>query len=218
MSRAKTVILEVQYLPSIQYFAKFIQYEKVCIERWEHYTKGSYRNRCHLASANGLLRLSIPLKKGKNEQQPITEVQIAYDDNWPSQHWQSIRSAYGKAPFFEFYSEELKEILLSKPKFLFDLNLQLLDWLLENLPLYKSYEFTDSYQNPPAAPIIDFRNGIFPKKNRQKEDLNFKPSKYSQVFEEKVGFLPNLSVLDLLFCTGNEAGVIIEKCLIQKKP
>jgi len=213
MSGATTIILEAQYLPSIQYFSKFVQYDNVCIEKHEHYSKGSYRNRCHLASANGLLRLSIPLKKGKNEQQPITEVQIAYDENWPVQHWQGIRSAYGKAPFFEFYGEELQSILYSKPTFLFDLNLRLLDWLLENIQFPRTYEVTSAYQNNYEKPIIDFRNGIFPKKSRQKEDPTFKTAKYSQVFEEKVGFLPNLSVLDLLFCTGNEAGVVIEKCV-----
>ena len=214
MKEANSIVLELQYLPCIQYFTKFLMYDKVLIEQSENYLKGSYRNRCHLASANGLIRLTIPLLKGKNEQQPIKDVQIAYFDSWPPNHWQTIQSAYGRAPFFEFYEEELKDLILSKPKNLFSFNLSMLNWILDQLGIEKKYDLTNHYQRNYTLPIADFRNCIFPKKSRQKKDDSFKPALYNQVFEEKNGFIPNLSILDLLFCTGPEARLILEKSII----
>lgn len=206
----QSILLELQYLPPIQYFSKWSKYDQVWIEQHENYLKGSYRNRCHIAGVNGLLRLSIPLLKGKNEGQSIQEVRIAYHEPWQTQHWTSISSAYGNAPFFEHYAPEIAPFFEKKYDFLFDLNRDLLCCLLRLIGLPDGLTFTSSFQKETAAEIYDFRNGIFPKKHRQKEDQAFKPVHYSQVFEEKNGFLPNLSILDLLFCTGPQALLIIE--------
>ena len=97
-----TLLIEAQYLPSIQFFSKLTRFSTLLLEAHENYQKGSYRNRCHIAGANGLMRLSIPLRKGKNEQLPIQKTLISYDEPWITQHWQSIRSAYGNAPFFPY--------------------------------------------------------------------------------------------------------------------
>lgn len=206
----QSILLELQYLPPIQYFTKWILYDEVIIEQYENYLKGSYRNRSHIAGVNGLLRLSIPLLKGKNEQQSIRDVQIAYHEPWQSQHWNSIISAYGNAPFFEHYAPEIAVFFEKRYQFLFDFNQDILQCLLKLCGLPSSITFTQGYLTEPESGIFDFRNGIFPKKHRQKDDQSFTPVPYAQVFEEKNGFLPNLSILDLLFCTGPQSLLILE--------
>ena len=209
----ENIVLEIQYLPPIQYVTKFVGYERVFVEKAENYLKGSYRNRCYIAAANGPMRLTIPLLKGKNEQQSIAEVRIANAQSWQIHHWQSIRSAYGSAPFFDHFADEL-EVFYQKPyEFLFDFNFHLLQWTLEQIGLQTRLHTTQKYQSAYEFPTLDFRNSIFPKKHRQKKDEQFREVLYPQVFMEKNGFLPNLSILDLLFCAGPETILILEECI-----
>lgn len=201
------VLLEIQYLPSIQYFSKLTSGEPVFIEQWEHYQKGTYRNRCHIAAANGLTRLTIPLIKGKNEQQSIREVRIAYYEPWQRQHWQSIRSAYSNSPFYEFYADALQPFYEKTFPFLFDFNLELLQTLLKLLRIEVTLQLTDAYVDEAPDGWTDLRNAIHPKPHLQKPDPDFTPKPYHQVFEDRYAFLPNLSMLDGLFCLGAEAVV-----------
>ena len=208
------ILLELHYLPCIQYFSKWYSHKSVCIEQHENYSKGSYRNRAHIAGANGILRLSIPLEKGKNEQQSIQEVKIAYHEKWQQQHWASIQSAYGNAPYFEFYADEFVPHYQQKYTYLFEFNKALLETILAQLQFSAKTHWTSKYeQEVEKKGLLDFRNGIFPKKHRQKEDIHFKVKPYPQVFSEKNGFLPNLSILDLLFCTGPQASLLLEACV-----
>ncbi len=205
------LLLELQYLPPIQYFVWLQRYAIVYIEQQEHYIKGSYRNRCHIAGANGMLRLSIPLQKGKNEQQPIRQTRIAYNQPWQTQHWESIRSAYGSAPFFLYYADALAPLYQQRFDFLFDWNLALLHTILPLLDIHCTIHFTDAYY-PIASPAWhDLRNTISPKQHRAQPDAYFRPVPYPQVFEAKYPFLPNLSILDLLCCTGPEAPLLLQQ-------
>ena len=197
------MLTELHYLPNIRYMRQLAMADEVFIEQWEHYQKGSYRNRAHIVGGNGLQRLSIPLLKGKNEQQSIREVRIAWYQNWAKQHWNSIASAYGKSPFFEYYADDLRPIYEGKPEFLFDFNLRILEVLLELMGLEVSLKFTAQYDAPTEAGVADRRNTISPK-NPADDGL-----RYGQVFEERHGFVPDLSVLDLLFCVGPEAGDLL---------
>lgn len=202
--------IELHYLPCLQFFSKFFLYEQVLLEGHEHYVKRSYRNRCHIGGANGLLRLSVPLQQGKNEQQPIREVRIATGQNWQHQHWQSIQSAYGKTPFFEHYAPELQPLFQREWTFLFDLNLELLHWAIDTLGLSpNTLSFTERYLPYPPPTIKDLHGRISPR-NKAEADPAFNPQTYMQPFREKFGFLPNLSILDLLFCTGPEAPLILQ--------
>ncbi len=203
------ILLETQYLPPIQYFTKLTSGEPVYIEQWEHYQKGTYRNRCHIAAANGLTRLTIPLIKGKNEQQAIREVRIAYFEPWQRQHWQSIRSAYGNSPFFEFYADALQPFYEKPFPFLFDFNLELLQTLLKLLRMDVKLQLTDAYVDPVPSDWTDLRNAIHPKPHLQKPDPHFTPKPYHQVFEDRYAFLPNLSMLDGLFCLGKSGDLMI---------
>ena len=174
----KAVLLEAQYLPNVQYFSKLVQIPSLVLEAHENYQKGSYRNRCHIAGANGLMRLSIPLRKGKNEQLSIQKTEISYDEPWTSQHWHSIRSAYGNAPYF---------------------------------PLPVEISLSEDFAKAVPDDTLDLRGHIHPKSHRQRVDRNFQPVPYPQLFEERHGFLPNLSILDLLFCAGPQAILHLEE-------
>ena len=209
----KTVLLELHYLPSIQYVSKLLQYPKVMLEQHENYSKGSYRNRCHLASSMGLLRLSLPLAGGKNQQQPIREVKLKYDEPWQNQHWTAIKSAYGKSPYLEHYEHLFLPIFQKKYEFLWDWNWDLLQVILEIISLGKNIELTKEFEKELSGKIVDFRNKISPKENRKFEDADFEQVKYVQVFEAENGFLPNLSILDLIFCAGPEAVIYLERSL-----
>ena len=195
-----SILLEIQYFPPVQYFSKLATAPVVFLEQHEHYVKGSYRNRCHIAGVNGVQRLSIPLCKGKNQQQPIREVRIAWDEPWQTQHWQAIRSAYGNSPFFEHYAGAFEPFFKKrKHEWLWDWNVELLQLLMKLMGLKTELRFTESYEPAPEG-VLDFRGKIHPK--RPAEDADFSPVHYSQVFEDRHGFLENLSVIDLLFCTG----------------
>ena len=206
----KEILIELQYLPSIHYVSKLLGASKVWIEQHENYTKGSYRNRCHLANSQGLLRLSIPLLGGKHQQQSIRDVTISNTENWQSQHWIAIQSAYGKSPFFEFYADLIRPFYQKKYKFLWDWNWDLLQQIFSMIPIEKQLHLSQEYQKNLPDGIADFRNKISPKKHKTISDSSFLQEKYIQVFEEKNGFIPNLSILDLLFCTGPESIIYLE--------
>ena len=204
MAEYTSILLEVHYLPNIQYFSKFLLYDQVILEAFEHYAKGSYRNRSFIAGVNGPLMLSIPLKRGKNQQMPITATQISYDMPWQSHHWHSIKSAYGNAPYFDYYADELKPFFNKKVPNLFEWNTGLIKKFLELLDLEKDFQLTKKYEMTLESTIYDGRNQVHPKK-KLTIDPNFKLKPYAQVFKEKTGFLGNLSILDLIFCTGPQA-------------
>ncbi len=203
-------LVSIHYFPCIEWWTKAIQ-EGSAIEQFENYSKGSYRNRSHIIGPNGIQRLSIPLKKGKNQQTPITEVEIASTENWQKVHWQSIQSAYGNAPFFEFYSEIIKESLYYQTNYLFDFNKNIINNISECLGIQNELNYTQQFDKNPS--IIDNRNAISPKNNVNNKD--FKPPYYVQVFKEKHGFLANMSILDLLFCTGPQSLYHIEESFRQ---
>jgi len=180
------------------------------MEQCEHYRKGSFRNRTYIAGANGTLRLTIPLRKGKNEQQSIEGVQIAYQLPWQQQHWQSIQSAYGNAPFFPFYADEFAPLFAEKVDLLVTWNRKLLVTILDCLGLDSTLKETNTWQDQLPPTMDDWRNAIHPKGHRRLPDPSWQPQPYPQVFREKHGFLPNLSILDLLFCAGPESVGILE--------
>ncbi len=199
-----SILLEVQYLAPIQYYTKFVMYPNVCLEQHENYRKGSFRNRCYLATANGVVALSIPLLKGKHQQANIKTVAIDNRQDWQLIHWRSIQTAYGNSPFFEYYKDDLLLIYKKKYDLLFNFCLDLQELVLNSLQLQPSIQFSNSYQKEPVDGQVDFRNRILPKNYLNPNDPHFEAAIYPQVFEDRHGFLPNLSILDLLFCTGPE--------------
>ena len=214
MLENQVAIMPIQYFPTVEYLTKFIQFKTILIESCDNYQKGSYRNRCYIATSLGAIPLSIPLKKGKNNQQKIRDVAISYDMSWQKQHWQSIKTAYGSAPFWIYYAPIFEKFYQKEYPFLFDFNYEILACILSilkikkeiNLSITSTYEAQNTCLPDRQAEFgVDFRNAFDLKNN------TFVGQKYSQVFEDKVGFLPNLSALDLVMCCGNQSMEVLRK-------
>lgn len=193
------VLLSTTYLGSIYYFAIISQAKDIIIEKHEHYTKQSYRNRCTIYAANGKLDLTIPVVKNSGQKTRITDIEISYQENWIRNHWQSIISAYNSSPFFEYYIDEFEAIYKSKPQYLFEFNTELQNICLDILGISNKISFSEIYETIPNS--VDFRYSISPK--IEIDNNLFNP--YHQVFEEKHGFIHNLSILDLIFNEGTNA-------------
>lgn len=205
------MVIDLHYLPCIPFLA-LAQKSKTCfLESHEHYQKRSFRNRAYIATANGKERLTIPLRKGKNEQMSIREVQISYDEDWQKQHWGAISTAYSNAPFFEFYAPELEAFYQRRQKWLFDWNFAILEWLSSVWQMEVNWELTTTYQKNYSVGIRDLRGQLSPK-NEIKIFQEYQDKvQYTQVFQEKHGFIPNLSSIDLLFCTGPEGALLLQQ-------
>ncbi|MFM2225706.1 MAG: hypothetical protein RJA07_1908 [Bacteroidota bacterium] len=196
------ILIEPQYLPPITFFKMIKNSKGLQIEQYEHYIKSTYRNRCYIAGPNGVILLSIPLKKGKYQQHTaVKDVHISYENNWQKEHWKTIMFSYRSSPYFEYYEESFKTIYSTKYEKLIDLNMDLLHLIIKHLQLNIEINYTTSYEKANAN-MDDKRN--FLKPNSAVENTFILP-KYYQVFESKTGFLPNMSIIDLLFAEGNNA-------------
>lgn len=194
----KTIINSV-YLGPIYLWRTLINTGVLVVECRENYQKKSYRNKCEIVCSYGVEALSVPLKKGKHAGQNIQSVQISYDENWMTDHLKKIKSAYLKSPYFIFYYDELSEIILSEKTHLYDLNMDLLKWTLQKIDLeIHLEETTDYHKNYPSC--TDLRNLKYGS-NVEIDDRII----YPQVFENKIGFKPNMSILDLLMNQGPES-------------
>jgi WbqC-like protein family len=199
--------IDLQYLPSLEYFCAILKNDEIIIEAYEHFEKQSYRNRCRIQTTNKIDTLSVPVQNG-NKKVLIRDLKIDYSQDWTRRHWGAIHSAYGKSPFFEFYSEYFKNLLDKKPDFLFDLNLEILTICLKLLRLEKKIIFTENYQKNIEN---DCRGLIHPKSRYESNNL-YQPLAYRQNFGNE--FEPNLSILDLLFCQGNQSLSVLKESLI----
>jgi hypothetical protein len=204
------VMLDLQYFPCIQYMSKFLLYERVIIDDTGLFEKQSYRNRCYIAGANGVLPLVIPVHSSR-ARLPIQDIQIDNSEHWQHRHWQSIRSAYGKTPFFEHYAENLEIFFKTPHDTLFPLVLDILYTTLKLLHIPVGRVLLRSQAGLKGA--LDFSNKIHPKTKYRAEDNHFTPVKYYQAFSERHGFLSNLSILDLLFNEGPNSINILGKCI-----
>ncbi|MDR1348630.1 MAG: WbqC family protein [Prevotellaceae bacterium] len=211
--QAGKVYLSTAYFGNIQYFSKFAAAEKVYIEQYGNYTKQSFRNRCEILTASGRLSLVVPVERSTGNKIAIRDVRISYAQHWQKQHWRAFETAYNSSPFFEYYCSDLKPFFEHKEKFLFDFNTKLTIRILELLNISAQISFTDKYEVFGSDFIFDYRDSISPKARQAKEDRTFAPQKYYQVFEQKFGFTPNLSIIDLLFNEGTNAKDELIKCV-----
>ncbi len=210
----KTVLLSSAYLPPVSYFSKLYAYEKVCVERFDHYMKQSYRNRCVIASAAGPLSLTIPTEKSEDPKCLMKDVRISDHGNWRHVHWNAFVAAYKQSPFFDYYADEFHEFFEKRYSFLFDFNSELCNWLCEQLDIHPVVAWSDDFIVDTAG-MDDFREQIHPKKRLQTDDASFKAVPYYQVFQEKQGFQPDLSVADLLFNMGPEGLLVLRDSILR---
>src|SRR5690554_2136573 len=201
MGPGNSVLLSTACFAPVQYFSKLEQFESIYIEQHEHFHKQTYRNWYEILAANGRLSLVVPVVKGRGRKINIKDLRISYDTDWQRNHWRTIFSAHNSSPFFEFYQDDIQPFFEKSWKFLFDFNLKILENLCDLLEIEPNLVLTEDFEQVPDG-TLNFREAISPKKHRTKNDPQFFPQPYTQVFHEKFGFVPNLSILDLLFNEG----------------
>jgi hypothetical protein len=200
----KIVYLSTAYLAPVEYYKVLANVEPVYLEHCEFYEKQSYRNRCNIAAANGRMSLSIPVEKADTNKIYTRDVRVSNHNDWQIQHWRSIESAYNSTPYFEYYKDDLFPFYEKKWIFLWDFNFEIQAKILDLLDLHPDIRFTEEYKIRLDDNILDLRTFIHPKKGNI---INSMP--YYQVFEQRFGFIPNLSIIDLLFNLGNESQLIV---------
>lgn len=199
------------YLGPVQLYTKFLAYDAIRVEAEENYVKQTYRNRCVIAAANGPQALTVPIVKPDTLKCPTRDIRISDHGNWRHLHWNALVSAYHMSPFFEYYEEDFAPFYEKRYDFLMDFNEALCETVCRLIDIQPQIERTSVYESDVSH---DFREVISPK-NRA-EDPEFRPASYYQVFRDKWGFLPNLSIVDLLFNMGPES-VLMLKASIQRE-
>lgn len=193
-----------------------MKYGGMTVDVGEHYVKRSYRNKCSILSANGVMALTVPLSRSSSDDADLThaamkDLKVSYDDNWRHVHWQSLVSAYNMSPFFGYYEDDIKPLFERKFDYLVDLNAEAMD-IVNRLLMMDDVTINVSETYIPAQTVeLDLRNQITPKTHLD----DFCQKEYYQVFSEKYGFQPNLSILDLLFNLGPESRVVLRDSLKQ---
>lgn len=194
------------YFPSIAHYVAFAKSTDLIVEMEDNFQKQTYRNRTYVYGANGKLMFNIPVRHDKEiKHQKYKEIQIANETPWQRLHWKSLESAYRTSPYFEYYEYELKPLFEKEYVSLMDLNLDTMQVISDCLQLEVEITKTEEYL-PIVTDIQDYRKLAIVKKE---PDYGF--DTYTQVFEAKHGFIPNLSILDLLFNEGTNALSYLEK-------
>ena len=201
------LIVDIQYFPSIIFYKISYKYSHILIEQCETYQKMSFRNRCRIAGAEGAVDLSVPIAGGRDQKTTMKEVRIAAGRSWQAQHWKTIVSCYSRSPWFDYYRDGLQKLFEEPAELLMDWDLRCLEWSLRVLGMDQQVGLTDRYQKLYAPEEgADWRGRLGPKGLRDIDiDGSADAGRYRQVFEERIGFIPNLSILDLLCCEGKEA-------------
>jgi len=196
----KGALLPLLYLPPVSYFTALNQYKPdVLMEKHEHFPKQTYRNRANIYSPDGALTLVVPVVKGSKMHTPTKDVKISNDFRWQRLHWMSLESCYRRSAYFEFYEDDFARFYEQRFNNLFDYNAELLQMILKFLKMPVTLTYTDEYHRD-YPELVDFRHSIHPKKDAATEQ---KP--YFQVFEERKGFIKDLSIVDLLFNQGPQS-------------
>lgn len=191
------VLIDLHYFPSISYFSILNKFNTVILEDRENFQRQTYRNRCLILGANNTLKLTVPLNH--KSARSIYKTEISYTDNWIANHTKSIESAYKRSPFYDYYSDDILGCLYKKHKTLWSLNHDILSTLVDILGLGNKIKLASECSEDEITRAEDFRNKIKPKKPA----FVHQTQEYQQVFGTQ--FMPNLSVLDIIFCTGPES-------------
>ena len=214
-----TALLSTTYFGPVQWYQKLVRYNQAVIDPNECFVKQTYRNRCQIATTNGVQSLTVPvvhdqpsaphspLSTLRSPLSPvpsplIRSIRISDHGNWRHLHWNALVSAYGESPFFEYYADDIRPFFERRWEFLYDFNMEITLKMCELLDINSPFQTIPNEGGLEGA-VADFRETIRPKHPLPDAEFSSKP--YYQVFQQKHGFLPNLSILDLLFNMGNES-------------
>jgi len=202
-----TVLLPTAYFGPVEYFYFLNKFKNVLIEQYETWPKQTYRNRTVLVTDKGKQAITVPVVKVNGNRTKTKEIKISSAENWQKKHWRAIETAYNNSPYFLYYSDEIKDILFNNYDSLIELNTELTKVLCELMEIDCNINFTGEYKKDYGSAVLDLRNRISPKLPPVLNHF----LEYIQVFSEKQAFIPNASILDLLFCLGPESKDYIER-------
>ncbi len=197
-----TLVADIQYFPSIIYFLKLSEFSNCKFEIYDRFQKKTFRNRCSVMGGNGPIQLSIPLAGGRTQKTIMKDVMLDNKTMWKMRHWKTIISCYNKSPWFDFYRDELEHLYRSNHDYLHEWNYDCIQWICDKMSIQTEFSLTSDFTfHYDENNFFDYRNSLTPS-SISEEDNNHK--RYPQVFEDRFGFVPNLSILDYLFCNGNK--------------
>lgn len=200
--KMKTV-LPIFYLPPVSWFAEFLKEEnEILLEQHENFPKQTYRSRCNIYGANGKLALILPIHH--NGKRAMKDLELSYAEDWQKLHWKSIKIAYQSSPYFEYYEDKLKQIFSVQPTSLIEFNLNALKIILQILKVEKDFSLTKEFEKTPDA--VDLRERFSAKKESE-----YHLPEYYQTFSDKLGFIKDLSILDVVCNIGPESATYIKK-------
>jgi len=194
-----TAILQTTYFGPVQWYQKLKRFDHCLIEQYDSYQKQTYRNRCVIATTNGLQALTVPVEH-TDEKALMKDLRISDHNQWRRIHWNALMSAYSESPFFEYYADDIRPFFEKRYDFLIDFNEAIRQTICQLIDIQPQVEYTTDYVRQCDN---DYREVINTK--HPQPDSDFIPRPYWQVFQQKHGFQPNLSILDLLFCMGPES-------------
>lgn len=199
-----TALLQTTYFGPIQWYQKLHRYDHILIEQHDSYQKQTFRNRCIIATANGLQALTVPVET-TGQKCEVCDVRISDHNQWRRVHWNALQSAYSESPFFEYYADDIRPFYEKRYRYLTEYNEDIRQTLCQLIDIEPTVDYTEAFVAPAAVtpPVADYRAVISAKHPQQ--DPDFEQRRYWQVFGSKLGFQPNLSILDLLFNMGPEA-------------
>ena len=208
------IITEYQYFPTVSLLSALIKIKHINFESYETYQKGGFRNRSEVLGSNGVIQLVIPLVGGRTQKLQITDVKIDFREDWQRSHFRTLLACYNRSAFFEYYRDGLDRLFQRRLNWLVEWNMSCLEWVISvlkfDMVIGKTTSFEPGYSSEEYA---DFR-GILNPKNRMLPGV--KPIYYPQVFSSQGGFVPGISILDLIFCEGPRAGEILKKMLTEE--
>ncbi|TDO20625.1 WbqC family protein [Pedobacter duraquae] len=188
------------YLPPVSYFSALSQHDYIFeLEKFEHFPKQTFRNRATVVSPNGPLNLFLPVVKGSKFHTTMKDVRISYDFKWQRLHWLTLQTCYRNSAYFEYYEDDFAGFFEKQHEFLFDHNLEIMDWLFKQLKKKVDFQFTTEFVKDPEV-VADYRD-----RSMFKTDAAHPAKPYFQVFDDRNGFLPNMSIVDLLFNQGPQS-------------